>query len=87
MIVCPPAGKRAPAGGSCERAGYSWSALRTDIASIAVVRETLEACAIACGACADECAKHADMHQHCRICADVCRRCEEACRRLLEVLG
>ncbi|QGP86387.1 four-helix bundle copper-binding protein [Gordonia sp. 135] len=61
--------------------------LRRTEASIALVRETLEACAIACGACADECAKHADMHQHCRICADVCRRCEEACRRLLEVLG
>ena len=61
--------------------------LRRTEASVAVVRETLEACAVACRTCADECAEHADMHQHCRICADVCRRCEEACRALLAVLG
>ncbi|ATD69061.1 MULTISPECIES: four-helix bundle copper-binding protein [Gordonia] len=59
---------------------------RTD-ANVAVVRETLEACATACRVCAEECDRHADMHQHCRICADACRRCEEACRTLLEVLG
>ncbi len=38
----------------------------------------LQACAIACGLCAEECEKHASMHEHCRICAEHCRRCEQA---------
>lgn len=45
-----------------------------------VLRLTLQACAEACRACGEECARHADMHEHCRICAAACRRCEEACR-------
>lgn len=51
-----------------------------------VTRALLEACATACKACGDECAQHAEMHEHCKICADVCRRCEEACRALLAAL-
>ncbi|WP_278255421.1 four-helix bundle copper-binding protein [Nocardioides convexus] len=46
----------------------------------------LEACATACNACGDECAQHAQMHEHCRICAEACRRCEEACRALIASL-
>lgn len=49
-------------------------------------RALLEACATACATCADECERHAGMHDHCRICAEVCRRCEEACRALLASL-
>ena len=52
-----------------------------------LTRAFLEACAAACRACGDECAKHADMHDHCRICADACRRCEQACRELLNSFG
>lgn len=37
----------------------------------------------ACKACGDECAQHAEMHEHCRICADACRACEQACADLL----
>ena len=48
-----------------------------------ISRMLLEACATACKSCGDECARHADMHQHCRICADACRHCEQACRELL----
>ncbi|MEU8230444.1 four-helix bundle copper-binding protein [Actinoplanes sp. NPDC048967] len=48
-----------------------------------VSRTLLEACAAACQACGDECASHADMHEHCRVCADACRTCEQACRDLL----
>jgi hypothetical protein len=48
-----------------------------------VLRHTLESCAGACGACGQECARHAQMHEHCRICAEVCRYCEDACRQLL----
>lgn len=51
-----------------------------------MARALLEACATACRVCGDECAQHADMHEHCRICADACRRCEEACRALIAAL-
>ena len=50
-------------------------------------RAVLEACAAACKACGDECARDAEMHEHCRICADACRRCEQACRDLITSLG
>jgi hypothetical protein len=51
-----------------------------------LVRAQLEACVIACQACAAECSLHADMHEHCRICAEACSRCERACRELLAAL-
>jgi hypothetical protein len=44
-----------------------------------VTRAVVEACAAACKACGDECGRHAQMHEHCRVCADACHRCEEAC--------
>ncbi|MEV6907263.1 four-helix bundle copper-binding protein [Amycolatopsis sp. NPDC051071] len=47
----------------------------------------LEACELACKACGDECARHAEQHEHCRICAETCRRCEQACRDLRSSLG
>jgi hypothetical protein len=46
----------------------------------AVIRRMLEACAAACRLCAEECERHAGMHEHCRICAEACRRCEQACK-------
>jgi hypothetical protein len=46
-------------------------------------RSLVEACIQACAACAEECERHASMHEHCRICAGACRRCEVACRALL----
>jgi hypothetical protein len=52
-----------------------------------ITRAFLEACATTCKACGDECARHADMHEHCRVCADACRACEQACRDLLANLG
>ncbi|MFG3577712.1 four-helix bundle copper-binding protein [Micromonospora chersina] len=51
-----------------------------------VSRSLLEACATACKSCGDECAAHAGMHEHCRVCADSCRACEKACRDLLAVM-
>jgi hypothetical protein len=48
-----------------------------------VTRPLLEACATACKICGDECEQHAQMHEHCRVCAEACRRCEQACRELL----
>src|SRR4249920_2387378 len=47
----------------------------------------LEACRVACRICGNDCASHADMHEHCRICAETCRRCEVACAALLSDLG
>lgn len=52
-----------------------------------LTRAVLDACAAACRACGDECARHAEMHEHCRICAAACRRCETACRDLMPALG
>lgn len=46
----------------------------------------LEACAEACTTCAQECERHADHHEHCRVCAEACRRCEEACDQLLSAM-
>ena len=52
-----------------------------------LTRAVLEACRTACRSCGDECAQHAEMHDHCRICADACRACEQACADLLTSLG
>ena len=52
-----------------------------------ITRAVLEACQMACKACADECEQHAQMHEHCRVCAEACRRCERACADLLATLS
>jgi hypothetical protein len=52
-----------------------------------ITRAVLRACATVCKACGDECDSHADMHGHCRVCAEACRRCEQACNDLLASLG
>ncbi len=52
-----------------------------------VTRTVLQACAQTCKSCGDECQRHAHMHEHCRICAEVCRRCEQSCRDLLATIG
>lgn len=53
----------------------------------AVLRAQIEACIVACRACAAECERHAAHHEHCQICAASCRRCEDACNRLLTALS
>lgn len=52
-----------------------------------LTRQMLQACITVCKACGDECAKHADAHEHCRVCAEACRACEQACKELLAALG
>lgn len=49
----------------------------------AITRTALQACRDVCRLCAEECERHASMHDHCRICAEACRRCEQACEQLL----
>jgi hypothetical protein len=51
-----------------------------------VLRAQVEACLLACRACAVECEKHAEHHEHCALCARACRHCEDACARLLAAL-
>lgn len=48
-----------------------------------LTRAALVACRDACRRCAEECERHAAMHEHCRICAEVAQRGEQACERLL----
>ena len=52
-----------------------------------ITRPLLEACAATCKSCADECERHAEMHEHCRVCAEATRRCEQACWELLAILN
>jgi hypothetical protein len=51
-----------------------------------VTRPLLQACVAICKSCGDECGRHAQMHEHCRVCEQACRRCEQACRELLAAL-
>lgn len=46
------------------------------------VRAILEACCTACTPCAEECERHAGMHEHCRLCAEARRRCAVGCSSL-----
>lgn len=39
----------------------------------------LEACVAICKRCGDECERHAQRYEHCRL-------CEQACRELLDAL-
>ncbi len=48
-----------------------------------LTRAALTARRDACRRCAEECEGHAEMHDHCRLCAEACRRCSDACDRLL----
>src|SRR5688572_17976784 len=52
-----------------------------------VLAAALEACALACRLCGDECAKHGEHMEHCRICADMCRRCERSCREAIATIA
>jgi hypothetical protein len=51
-----------------------------------VTTPLLEACVAVCKSCGDECERHANHHEHCRVCEQACRRCEQACRELLNTL-
>ena len=52
-----------------------------------IVMALLETCRTACRVCAEECKRHAHMHEHCRRCAEACRRCESACAELAASLA
>ena len=48
-----------------------------------LTRAALQACRDACRICAEQCERHAQMHEHCRVCAEACRRCEHTCDALI----
>ncbi|MCC6625878.1 MAG: four-helix bundle copper-binding protein [Chloroflexi bacterium] len=54
----------------------------------ALARAVVEACALSCHLCSEECERHAaHTHMtHCRLCAEACRRCEAACQAVLAAL-
>ena len=52
-----------------------------------IIKAVVTACAAACKSCGDECAGHASMHEHCKVCANACRRCEQACNDLLAAMN
>jgi hypothetical protein len=52
-----------------------------------LARGVLRACVQAGRSCGEECGRHANTYEHCRVCADACRRCAQACDRLLAALG
>jgi hypothetical protein len=50
----------------------------------ATARAILQACALTCKVCGDECQHHAQHGiAHCQTCMEACRRCEQACNTLL----
>ena len=51
-----------------------------------LTKPLLQACVAICKSCGDECERHAQHYQHCRVCEQACRRCEQACRELLDAL-
>ena len=51
------------------------------------IRQMLMACETACRLCGAECARHASMHEHCRVCAETCRHCELACKEALRSMA
>jgi len=52
-----------------------------------VVKPLVESCIAICRSCGDECERHAQMHDHCRVCEKACRQCEQACRKFLAAIS
>ena len=55
-------------------------------ADLTVARALLEACMVTCRACGMECRRHAQIHEHCRICAEACEACEQACLQMIAMI-
>ena len=49
-------------------------------------RAQVASCWELCAIGARECERHADHHEHCRLCGEECRRCEQACSDVLEAI-
>jgi hypothetical protein len=62
-------------------------ASRQTLTDAAVLRAAIEACAEICRCCGAECRRHAEHHEHCRVCAEACEDCEQACNGALQSAG
>jgi hypothetical protein len=51
-----------------------------------LTRAVVQACAQACKVSGDECDRHAQMHEHCRVCAELCHRCQQVCEEVLAAI-
>jgi hypothetical protein len=60
--------------------------MRQTETNLQLLRAQLETTITATRLCAEECEKHAEMHQHCRVCASSCRNCEQMCQQMLTTL-
>jgi hypothetical protein len=54
---------------------------------VGIARATVQACAVACRVCREECERHGEHMEHCRVRAESCRRCEQACEEILSALA
>nr|WP_244532296.1 four-helix bundle copper-binding protein [Methylocapsa palsarum] len=59
-------------------------ATRQTFTNGAALSAVLKACAELCRLCEAECRRHAQHHEHCRVCADSCADCEKACSIALQ---
>ena len=70
---------------ACEATGRIVA--RQTAVDLLVVGAMIEACAVACRVCREECERHAAHHQHCALTTAICLRCEQACDDLLAAIG
>jgi hypothetical protein len=47
------------------------------------VNAMMQGCVAMGMACSGECARRAEMHDHCRVCASACDRMVETCRSMM----
>ncbi|QDC26721.1 aldehyde dehydrogenase [Georgenia yuyongxinii] len=57
--------------------------MRTGGYDMKVMSSMMTACMVMGEACAAECGSHAEMSEHCRICASACRAMVEACSKMM----
>lgn len=54
---------------------------------VEISRTLLKACVVACRESERECARHAEHHGHCQICAETCLVCLDNCEQLLAAMS
>jgi len=70
----------------CTATGTILARSNADNIDRTMVQAQIAACMVASRACAEECARHGEMHHHCRICAEACALCEQACADILRTV-
>ena len=57
--------------------------LRTTGYDMQVMMSMMETCVMMCRACSEECARHAEMSEHCRMCAMACDQAVTAMEKMM----